>query len=144
MIEIPCMVDCYFRDDMPTKLLKYPIILKMCQLKLIYQKESDSYNLHKNKILNHLNYLNLVVNIAKFRITLHSWVTSRFEWEIRLWQNFRSLESMINQPVTKLTRIRHVTNLTRIWHALIWSSQTDARISNTVLYLGLLFLIFNY
>lgn len=135
MIEIPCMVDCYFRDDMPTKLLKYPIILKMCQLKLIYQKESDSYNLRKNKILNHLNYLNLVVNIAKFRITLHSWVTSRFEWEIRLWQNFRSLESMINQPVTKLTRIRH---------ALIWSSQTDAPISNIVLYLGLLFLIFNY
>ena len=67
MIEIQCVVDFYFTLEMTFQPnfqnMILELILKICQLKLIFKKEwffNGSYNLHNNKISNHLNYLNLV------------------------------------------------------------------------------------
>ena len=56
----------YIRDDIPTKLLKHDFgtNIENLSVEINLRKRkwffNDSYNLHKSKILNHLNYLNIV------------------------------------------------------------------------------------
>ena len=118
MIEIQWVVDFYFILEITFQpffwnmILK--LILKICQLKLIYERESGSYNPHKNTILSHLSWLNLVCSkynkvddnlifIGDFNV---EW------WMISIWQIFvlwTILKVWIkNQHVTKSTRIQHV------------------------------------
>ena len=58
----------YIRDDIPTKLLKHDLgtNTENLSVEINLRKRkwffNDCYNPHKNKILNHLNYLNLVFN----------------------------------------------------------------------------------
>ena len=56
----------YIRDDIPTKLLKHDFgtNIENLSIEINLRKRkwffNDSYNLHKSKILYHLNYLNIV------------------------------------------------------------------------------------
>ena len=65
MIKIQWVVDFYIGDDIPTKLLKHNfwINIEKFSVKINLRKRKSlfngSYNPHKNKILNYLNYLNL-------------------------------------------------------------------------------------
>ena len=58
----------YIRDNTPTKLLKHDFgtNIKHLSVEINLRKRkwffNGSYNSHKRKILNHLNYLNLVFN----------------------------------------------------------------------------------
>ena len=58
----------YIRDDIPTKLLKYDFgtNIENLSVEINLRKRkwffNGSYNQHKSKILNHLNYLNTVFN----------------------------------------------------------------------------------
>ena len=63
-----CGLLLYIRDDIPTKLLKHyfgtnienlSVEINLRKRKWFY---NDSYSPHKSKILNHLNFLNLVFN----------------------------------------------------------------------------------
>ena len=58
----------YIRDDIPMKLLRHDFgtDIKNLSVEINLRKRkrffNGSYNPHKSKILNHLNYLNLVFN----------------------------------------------------------------------------------
>ena len=62
---------------------------------------NGSYNRHKNKISNHLNYMNLVC--SKYNIVYDNFIfMSDFNvaWVIKLWKifNLNNLESLIKKP----------------------------------------------
>ena len=111
----------YIRGDIPTKLLKHDFetYIENLSVEINLRKRkwffNGSYNPHKNKISNHLNYLNLVCN--KYSKVYDNFT---FMGDFIVPMSDKALEDFcyLNNPESLIKKNQHVTKIMRIRHVL--------------------------
>ena len=95
----------YIRDDIPTKLLKHDFgtNIENLSVEINFRKRkwffNSSYNPHKSKILNHLNYLNLVFNkVYDNFILIGDFNVAMSDKAMEDFCSLNNLESLISKP----------------------------------------------